>query len=112
MQAPMRTLYEIMGVTRTCTEAAVKHQWRLLSRELHPDRNGGTPEANAKFAEVSFAYATLSDPKLRKVYDAELDVTTVPCPTCQGEGKVYKQKGFTGRIASTCPDCNGTGRKR
>jgi DnaJ-class molecular chaperone len=112
LQPPARTHYEVMGVTRTTSDEGIKAAWRKLSRELHPDRLGGTPEANARFAEVSAAYATLSDPKARKVYDASIDVTTTPCTTCNGEGKVYKQKGFTGRIETKCPDCNGMGRQR
>jgi DnaJ-class molecular chaperone len=77
---------------------------------MHPDRLGGTDEANAAFAEVSQAYACLSDPKLRKQYDAGLAVTTLVCAACKGEGRVYKQKGFTGRVASPCLVCRGSGR--
>ena len=101
-----------MGVDRKATVEELKARWRELSRAMHPDRHGSTAEANAAFAEVSQAYAVLSDAKQRKTYDAGLDLLTIPCGRCGGEGRVYKQKGFAGRVASTCPDCKGTGRQK
>ena len=32
------------------------------------------------------------------------------CPTCQGQGQVLRSQGFF-RLATTCPDCRGEGRK-
>lgn len=111
-----RTFYEVMGVDRKATVEELKTRWRELSRRLHPDRHLASEkenmEANAMFAEVSRAYAVLSDSKQRKTYDAGLDLLTVPCGRCDGEGRVYKQKGFAGRVASACPDCKGTGRQK
>ena len=104
------THYETLGLPRTFTPAQLLAKWRELSRKMHPDRLGGTAEANAAFSEVTAAYAVLSDPDRRKAYDASLDLLTEPCPKCNGEGQVWKQKGFTGRTASACGKCNGTGR--
>lgn len=105
-----RTFYEVLGLDKGATDAEIKTKWRELSRQLHPDRLGGTEEANEAFASVSQAYVVLSDPKKRKAYDAGLAVTTQACYMCKGEGRVYKQKGFTGRVASPCPKCKGSGR--
>ena len=35
------------------------------------------------------------------------------CPTCNGQGRVYRQQGglFGMRIATDCPECHGTGKK-
>jgi molecular chaperone DnaJ len=32
------------------------------------------------------------------------------CPTCRGQGQVVRSQGFF-RMATTCPDCHGTGRR-
>ena len=41
-----------------------------LSKECHPDKIGqDNPEALQQFQAISEAYATLSDPKLRRQYD-------------------------------------------
>ena len=100
--------YQIMGVARTFTAAQLKTNWHALSRQLHPDRNL-TEDTTEAFAEVSAAYATLSDPTMRKAYDAKLDLLTVRCPACNGEGQIFKQCGFSARRSSICPDCNGAG---
>ena len=105
------THYELLGLTRKFTAEQLRANWRALSRELHPDRTGDTSQEGARaFAEVSRAYATLSDAALRRAYDAKLDLLSSPCETCKGAGETYKQKGFAGRVATLCKTCNGTGR--
>jgi len=61
-------LYQTLGVFRDATEADIKKAYRKLAMEFHPDRNG-TPEAEAKFKEISEAYQVLSDPDKRAHYD-------------------------------------------
>ena len=42
----------------------------MLSKECHPDKVGmDNPEALQQFQAISEAYATLSDPRLRRQYD-------------------------------------------
>jgi molecular chaperone DnaJ len=55
-------------VPRTCSEADIKKAYRKLAMEYHPDRNG-SPEAEAKFKEVTEAYEVLRDPQKRAAYD-------------------------------------------
>ncbi|XP_044742201.1 dnaJ homolog subfamily A member 2-like [Chrysoperla carnea] len=59
-------LYEMLGVSRTATDAEIKKQYRKLAKEFHPDKN---PEAGDKFKEISAAYEILADPKKRDIYD-------------------------------------------
>src|SRR3989338_10353478 len=63
-----RDYYEVLGVSKTDSPDTVKSQYRKLALKFHPDRNK-SPEAGEHFKEISEAYAVLSDPEKRKVYD-------------------------------------------
>ncbi len=65
----MGDLYGLLGVRPDATDEEIKRAYRKRARELHPDANGGDPEAEAKFKEVSFAYEVLRDPERRARYD-------------------------------------------
>lgn len=60
--------YEVLGVSKTATDAEIKSAFRKLAKKYHPDVS---TEENAaeKFKECQEAYAVLSDPQKRKQYD-------------------------------------------
>ena len=64
-----RDYYEILGVSRTCSEAELKSAFRKQAMEHHPDRNGGCEEATGRFKELNEAYSVLSDAQKRAAYD-------------------------------------------
>ncbi len=64
-----RCYYEILGVSRTCSEGELKSAFRKQAMQLHPDRNPGDTDAEHKFKEVNEAYQVLSDEQKRAAYD-------------------------------------------
>lgn len=61
----MQSLYEILGVEKTASAAAIKESFRAKAKKLHPDAGGN----REKFEELQKAYETLSDPDRRAAYD-------------------------------------------
>lgn len=61
--------YEVLGVTRSASDADIKKAYRKLAKQFHPDKNAGDEQAAERFKEIGEAYAVLSDPEKRKVYD-------------------------------------------
>lgn len=63
-----RDYYEVLGVSKDASQNEIKSQYRKLALKFHPDRNKSDDAAD-HFKEVSEAYAVLSDPEKRKIYD-------------------------------------------
>ena len=61
--------YELLGVDRNASVEDIKKAYRSLAKKYHPDRNPDDKEAEAKFKEISEAYAVLSDKDKRAQYD-------------------------------------------
>ena len=57
--------------------AVAKAKYRQLAMKYHPDRNPDNPEAEAKFKEVSEAYAVLTDD----------DITPAPAKASDSSGQ-------------------------
>ena len=67
----MVTLYDTLGVHEHASDDEIKRAYRKAAMRAHPDRNQGREAAaHQAFQEIKQAYAILSDPEQRRVYDA------------------------------------------
>ncbi len=61
--------YSILGVSADASQEDIRKAYRKLAKEHHPDRHGGSKEAEEKFKRISDAYNVLGNPEKRKQYD-------------------------------------------
>jgi molecular chaperone DnaJ len=62
--------YEVLGVARDASPEQIKSAYRKAALQHHPDRNPENKEdAEHNFRAASEAYAVLSDPQKRSIYD-------------------------------------------
>jgi len=62
----MKDYYEVLGVEKGASQDDIKRAFRKLATKYHPDKKTGD---EARFKEISEAYAVLSDQKKRAEYD-------------------------------------------
>lgn len=61
--------YQILGVSKTATQAELKKAYHKLAMQYHPDRNSHDTQAEKKFKEINAAYDILKDEQKRAAYD-------------------------------------------
>ena len=75
----MRDPYEILGVPRGASAAAIKSAYRKLAKKHHPDNNKNDPKAAARFSEINSANEIIGDEDKRKQFDrGEIDAEGKP----------------------------------
>lgn len=73
MNARVATHYDVLKVSRRTEAAGVRAAYRRMAQRYHPDRLGGSRDAERVMAAVNEAYAVLSDPQRRAAYDRQID---------------------------------------
>lgn len=61
--------YKTLGVEKSASASEIKKAYRKLALKYHPDKTKGDKELEAKFKEISEAYAVLSDTEKKRQYD-------------------------------------------
>src|SRR6201986_1331804 len=102
----MRDPYEILGVPRGASAAAIKSAYRKLAKKYHPDANKNDPKSAARFAELNSANEIIGDEAKRKQFDrGEIDAEGKPRfqgfpgggdPRAQGAGGFQSRTFRTG----------------
>lgn len=78
MTKTARNHYQILRLDRRASPQRVKHAYRRLAQENHPDKHPGRGDAAAVMSRINEAYAVLSDPARRAAYDASLQPQAEP----------------------------------
>jgi DnaJ-class molecular chaperone len=75
----MRDPYEVLGVPRGASAAAIKSAYRKLAKKHHPDANKNDPKSQARFSELNSANEIIGDEDKRKQFDrGEIDAEGKP----------------------------------
>ncbi|MDB5504958.1 MAG: chaperone DnaJ-like [Tardiphaga sp.] len=92
----MRDPYEVLGVQRGASAAAIKSAYRKLAKKHHPDNNRDDPKAANRFSEVNSANEIIGDEDKRKAFDrGEIDADGKPkFQGFPGGGRTSSQPGF------------------
>lgn len=92
----MRDPYDILGVSRSASEAEIKSDFRKLAKKWHPDQNKDA-KAASRFAEINSAYELLGDAEKRGQFDrGEIDAEGKPRFAGFGAGGGRRYEGFEG----------------
>ncbi|KAI3673908.1 hypothetical protein L6452_40039 [Arctium lappa] len=68
-----RSLYDVLSVKRNATPSEIKSAYRSLAKRYHPDASDSKQNNDDRdFIDIHNAYATLSDPTTRALYDLKL----------------------------------------
>ena len=99
--------WSLLGVDPDCTDQQLKRAFRREARRWHPDLNSNDPVAEERFKLVNEAYAVLSDPRRRDVWQRGGGAATdVADPFAQGfpDFETYLDVIFGGGSARSAAD--------
>ncbi|KAK1874906.1 DnaJ like subfamily C member 24, partial [Dissostichus eleginoides] len=69
-----KDLYAVLGASPSDSVQQLRHRYQQLALQYHPDRLGGSSEADSgvkKFLEADAAWRVLSDQNTRREYDLQ-----------------------------------------
>lgn len=69
--------YQLLGISRSASQEALRHAFRKLVADSHPDHNPDDAQAHERTRQLIEAYKILSDPDSKRKYDASLRNDTI-----------------------------------
>lgn len=98
--------YLVLDILPCSGDDDIKAAHRRLSRQHHPDREGGDAE---KFVLVQQAFAMVRDAKARRVLREQLRSMGDECESCRGTGEIKTVRKFQVVGSAPCEWCRRTG---
>jgi curved DNA-binding protein CbpA len=95
----MKNYYFILGLNIYANESEIKHAYRKLALQFHPDKNP-SPEAESIFKEINEAYEILGDPNSKYSYDQLLRGVSPAAPTSTRQ---HRDPGYRPRPPGSYP---------
>ncbi len=90
------TYYALLGLDPSASEIAIRRSYRQLSKKYHPDTTRLAQNvAKAKFQRLNEAYAVLSNPESRSLYDLKIGysrINVIQAPNWQPADKELGSK--------------------
>ncbi len=78
MNNQYQNYYDLLGVHASASAIEIRRAYRELSKKYHPDTTTlAKAKATVKFQALNEAYATISHPERRSVYDLEIGYSRV-----------------------------------
>lgn len=79
-----RTLYDVLGISKTASAKEIKTAYRQAARKLHPDVVPAEQreDSTKMFLQIQNAYNVLSDDESRAAYDLQLSVQSTYITSC------------------------------
>jgi DnaJ-class molecular chaperone len=68
--------YDSLELSPSACPLLIKAAYRCLAQQHHPDKNPGVLDAGSRLVQINRAYAVLSDPQQRLVYDRSLGIVS------------------------------------
>jgi hypothetical protein len=96
------TYYGLLGLHPSASMLEIRRSYRQLSKKYHPDTTDLSPGvAKSKFQQLNEAYATLSNPERRSLYDlkigySRLNVIQVPPDWENSSQKKWSETAYIG----------------
>lgn len=74
----VKSYYDLLDLHPSASTIAIRRTYRQLSKEYHPDTTKLPADiATAKFQRLNEAYATLSSPEKRSLYDLKIGYSRI-----------------------------------
>lgn len=101
LQVPYQTThYALLGLYPSAGETQIRQAYRDRSRLYHPDTTDLPPQvAKQKFQQLNEAYATLSSPERRRLYDLHIGYSRIAVAAPQSS--IYTKREFPINVPSS-----------